>query len=543
MISKTKQRQYTAIHAGRRALSLAIAGALAIGLQAPVRGQGFPAALELSSLDGANGFWLNAEAADDQAGFAVSGLGDVNGDGVDDLIIGAPYAGGYAGRSYVVFGSAAGLPQPVELSALNGSNGFAINGESADDRSGHSVSTAGDLNGDGVVDLVIGAPYADAPGADAGRSYVVFGTADVFAQPLELSSLDGENGFVINGEAAGDRLGSSVGAAGDLNRDGIDDLIIGADGSDAGGTDAGRSYVLFGTRGGFPATLSLSSLTGTNGFALDGAIGGEGAGAAVGAAGDINGDGINDVVIGANLASPNGDASGRGYVVFGTTSAFPNPLVLSSLSGADGFAINGEAEFDFFGQSVSAAGDVSGDGLDDVVISARLADANGRSSGRAYVVFGSRNAFASPLEASGLAGTSGFIVNGEAEGDSAGRSVSAAGDVNNDGFGDFVIGALFADPNGDNSGRGYVVFGSATPPANPLELASLNGQTGFVLNGEAAGDRAGFSVSDAGDINGDGVDDLLIGANEAESAGDYAGRAYVVYGRSDNLFADSFEGD
>lgn len=532
--------EHAAFQPTRRALSVAVAAALAFSLQAPAAAQGFPPTLELSSLDGGNGFVLNAEAEDDQAGFAVDRLGDFNGDGLEDLIIGAPYASAAAGRSYVVFGAAAGRPRVTGLGSLDGSNGIVINGESAGDNAGMAVGAAGDFNGDGFADLVIGAPYADSNGTDSGRSYVVFGAAGGLAQPLELSGLNGQNGFVINGEAGGDRCGFSVSAAGDINQDGIDDLIIGANGGNAG---TGRSYLLFGSRDGFAATLELSLLDGNGGFAINGEADGDSAGEAVSGAGDINGDGIDDFVIGANRADSNDDDAGRGYVVFGRSTPFPNRLDLSNLDGMNGFAINGEAEFDFLGQSVAAAGDVNNDGIDDLLVGARLADPNGRSSGRAYVVFGSRTPFSSRLEASGLNGTNGIILNGEAEGDSAGGSVGGAGDLNADGIDDIVIGALFADPNGNASGRSYVVYGRDEPWDSPLELASLNGQTGFFVNGETAGDRAGASVTGAGDINGDGVNDLLIGASEAESVGDYAGRTYVVYGRSDNLFADSFEGE
>src|SRR4028118_1412620 len=139
------------------------------------------------------------------------------------------------------------------LSDLNGSNGFAINGIAADDRSGYSVSSAGDVNGDGFNDLIIGAAYADPNGINAaGQSYVVFASNSGFGASLDLSTLNGSNGFAINGIATSDRSGSSVSSAGDVNGDGIDDLIIGAFRADPNGiTDAGRSYVVFGSNSGF----------------------------------------------------------------------------------------------------------------------------------------------------------------------------------------------------------------------------------------------------------------------------------------------------
>src|SRR4028118_784786 len=158
------------------------------------------------------------------------------------------------------------------LSTLNGSNGFAINGIAVGDGSGFSVSSAGDVNGDGFDDVIIGAVSADPNGiSGAGQSYVVFGSNSGFGAGLNLWDLNGSNGFAINGIAASDSSGSSVSSAGDVNGDGFDDLIIGADAADPNGIDiAGQSYVVFGSNSGFSAGLNLSDLNGSNGFAING---------------------------------------------------------------------------------------------------------------------------------------------------------------------------------------------------------------------------------------------------------------------------------
>ena len=196
--------------------------------------------ISLLSLNGANGFILNGINPNDHSGYSVASAGDVNGDGIDDLIVGAPGASSIAGQSYVVFGSKSRWSSPISLSSLNGANGFILNGINSGDQSGNSVASAGDVNGDGIDDLIVGAPFASSV---TGRSYVVFGSNKSWSSPISLSSLNGNNGFTINGINAGDQSGCSVASAGDVNGDGIGDLIIGA--NDAS-LKAGQSYVVFG---------------------------------------------------------------------------------------------------------------------------------------------------------------------------------------------------------------------------------------------------------------------------------------------------------
>ena len=215
------------------------------------RPHGFAANLDLSTLDGSNGFKISGVAVYDNSGFSVASAGDVNGDGFDDLIIGAYGADRTAllpGRAMWCSARPRPLPRNLDLSTLDGSNGFKISGEAAGDDSGCSVASAGDVNGDGFDDLIIGAPVPTRT-ACSGASYVVFGKAsfaDLTVGNLDLSTLNGSNGFKISGEAARRSSGFSVASAGDVNGDGFDDLIVGALGADPNGSNSGASYVVFG---------------------------------------------------------------------------------------------------------------------------------------------------------------------------------------------------------------------------------------------------------------------------------------------------------
>jgi len=188
-----------------------------------------------------------------------------------------------------------------------------------------------------------------------------------------------------------------------------------------------------------------------------------------------------------------------------------NESILSDLDGNNGFRITGEAAGDTLGASVSLAGDVNGDGFEDIIVGAKSNSAGGNEAGAAYVVFGAAGGFSASVDASSLAaGVGGFRITGEFSGDYAGAAVGAAGDVNGDGIDDFIVGATNAGANGYN-GAAFVVFGTNGNPGG-VDLGNLDGTNGFRLTGENGDDYAGFSVSSAGDFNGDGIGDLLIGA-------------------------------
>ena len=309
-----------------------------------------------------------------------------------------------------------------------------------------------------------------------------------FPANFDLANLNGANGFTISGVAADDLSGLSVASAGDVNGDGFADLIVGAFGADPHGSYSGASYVVFGKAAGFGANLDLSTLNGANGFKLSGVAADDYSGLSVASAGDVNGDGFADLIVGAYWADPHGSYSGASYVVFGKAAGFGANLDLSTLNGANGFKLSGVAADDSSGRSVASAGDVNGDGFADLIVGAFGADPHGSYSGASYVVFGKAAGFGANLDLSTLNGANGFKLSGVAANDQSGLSVASAGDVNGDGFADLIVGASGADPHGSASGASYVVFGKAAGFGANLDLSTLNGANGFKLSGVAADD-------------------------------------------------------
>jgi hypothetical protein len=455
---------------------------------------------------------MDGAVADDRAGVAVA-TGDVNGDGRADVVVGAEGADQNgrlnSGSVYVVFGATAGM---VDLGTL-GERGFRIDGAAAGDRAGAAVAVA-DLNGDGREDVVVGAELADGGGRnEAGSVYVVYGKTST--EPTDLASLGGATGLRIDGAALGSRAGGALAAAGDVNGDGRQDIVVGAPREDAGGSDAGSAYVVFGSA--TPAaTIDLAS-PGTSALRIVGAAAGDRAGIAVAGGGDLNGDRRADVLIGADGAEHSGRRfSGSAYVVFGNDAA--GTVALGDLGGR-GFRIDGPASA-LVGTAVAGAGDVNADRVPDIVVGGPGADL---FPGLAYVVFGRPATTTVDLTA---LGSGGFRIDGAAAGDRAGGTLASAGDVNGDGRGDLVVAADGADPRQRrDAGTTYVVFGKSSTEA--VDLAAL-GAGGFPVDGAGANDNAGLSAA-VGRPAASGRVDMVVGAPRADNNTRLdSGSSYVV---------------
>jgi hypothetical protein len=424
--------------------------------------------------------------------------------------------------------------QNIDLANLKLTQGLKILGGYPFDHAGISVSSAGDINNDGIDDFIIGAYWSDPDGRNkAGSVFVIYGS-NSFPAHIDLARLSPMQGFMISGVADEDYAGISVSSAGDVNHDGINDIIIGADGVDiTGGVDAGAAYIIFGSDTPFD-NIDLADLSSKRGFVLYGISAGDYTGVSVSGAGDINSDGIDDFIVGAHFADPyDRTDAGIAYVVFGSNKPFIN-IDLSRLAiRKQGFQISGEAPNDHAGRSVSAAGDINHDGIDDLIIGAFNTSYAGRiSAGVVYGIYGSNTTFAD-IDLANFTFAQGFKGYGNA-GDHVGTSISGVGDINGDGIDDFIISAREASPAGiRHAGAAYVKYGSKTISAN-IDLANMGLTQGFGIFGCITHEYAGFSVSRAGDINNDGLNDVIVGVIYASPAGRYrAGASYIVYGSND----------
>jgi hypothetical protein len=351
-------------------------------------------------------------------GHSVSTAGDVNGDGYDDVIVGAPNPthGNNIGMAFAYYGSPAGLSTTADWTVIGGQRY---------DWFGWRVHTAGDVNGDGYDDVIVGAPQFDTTLADTGKSYVYYGSA---------TGLSTVPAWTAVGDESGELFGRDGKAAGDVNGDGYDDVIVGAHFYHHGQTGEGRAYAYYGSAAG----LSLTP----NWFAESNSVGAW-FGRSVGSAGDVNGDGYDDVIVGApKLDNPEVD-EGRAYLFNGSATG----LALTA-----SWTTESNQATAWYGRAVGTAGDVNGDGYDDILVGAPNYDTGQADSGKAYAFYGS------PSGPGTSADWTASITQLKAW---FARSVASIGDVNGDGYSDTIFGAPQYDDGETDEGAAFAFYGSA----------------------------------------------------------------------------------
>ncbi len=429
-------------------------------------------------------FTAESDQATAEMGKSVGTAGDVNGDGYSDLIVGAPfYDNGQTdeGRAYVYLGSPSGLVSPAA---------WIVESDQAGARFGWTVGTAGDVNGDGYSDVIVGAPRYDNGQTDEGRAYVYLGSP---------SGLSTTAAWTNESNQASAQYATSVAAAGDVNNDGFADVVVGAPLYDNGQADEGRAFVYLGSGGGLaaaPVWTAESDLAAAQfGFSVS-------------TAGDVNGDSFADVAVGAPLWENFSGTTdeGKAFVYHGNA---------SGVSASPSWFQEGNQAQAQFGWSVSTAGDIDGTGYADLLVGAWQFTNDQTMEGRAFLYLGN---------SAGLA----FFAITTLESDNAnaymGWSVAPAGDVNGDGYGDVLVTAPFYSTSvTTGGGRAYVYLGS--------EFGLASGPTWSVLR-SPANCAYGWSAATAGDVNGDGFADIAVGAPWDENGQTNEGIVYVYPGSS-----------
>jgi len=419
-------------------------------------------------------------------GWSVATAGDVNGDGFSDVIVGAyQFDNGQTdeGRVFVYLGSGAGLSSAPAWTAES---------NQASALFGWSAATAGDVNGDGFSDVIVGAYQFDNGQNDEGRAFVYHGAAG----GLSLAPA-----WTAESNQSGGWFGNSVATAGDVNGDGFSDVIVGAYLYDNGQIDEGRAFVYHGAAGG----LSLAPAWTAESDQASAAFGWS-----IATAGDVNGDGFSDVIVGAYLFDNGQSNEGRAFVYHGSAAGLsPGPAWIAESDQASAA----------FGYSVAAAGDVNGDGFSDVILGATLYDNGEENEGRAVVYHGS---------AAGLAAAPSWTAESNRPSTAFGVSVATAGDVNGDGFSDVIVGASGYDNGETNEGGAFVYHGSAAGLATePAWIAQSNQENAFF----------GLGVATAGDVDGDGYSDVIVGSDSYDNGQPDEGRAFVYLGSAAGLAA------
>jgi hypothetical protein len=439
---------------------------------------------------------LSGIADNDRSGIDVASAGDVNGDGITDYMTTALWAAGGGtrrGQVYVFFGTTT-LPTSANVSSAD----VIISGIANNDML-YNVASAGDVNGDGYGDIILAASNAAGGGTTRGEVYVFYGGPS-FSGSYTASSAN----LIISGIANNDSLGSDVASLGDVNGDGYSDFIIGAMSATGGGTSRGQAYVFYGG-----PNLSGSKVASSANVIISGNANSDRLGIHVTSAGDMNGDGYSDIAVSAYGAAGGGTNRGEAYVFYGG----PN-LSGSKVASSANVIISGVQNSANMA-NIASAGDVNGDGYDDLVLGSNSNSGGGLSRGQAYIFYGK-----STLAGSYVASSANVVISGILDSDTFGSYVSSLGDLNGDGYSDVMISAVGAIGS-DFRGQAYVFYGKPNMTASTTAASA-----DVTITGSSTGDDLGNAFS-AGDFNNDGYPDIIVGAYTAAGGGTIRGQTYI----------------
>ncbi len=425
---------------------------------------------------------LESDQVNSFLGISVASAGDVNGDGYSDVIAGAyAYDSGETdeGAAFIYHGSATGIITIAADTVQSNQAGVWL---------GRSVSSAGDVNGDGFSDVIVGAPSFDNPEINEGRAFVYHGSA---------TGINTTAAATVESNQAGAEMGFSATMAGDVNGDGYGDVIVGATRYDNGQIDEGAAFVYHGSATGI-STTAAAIVESNQANAWMGIVS---------SAGDVNGDGYSDVITGAYFYDNGQNNEGAAFVYHGSATGINTTAVTTVESN----------QADANMSIVSSAGDVNGDGYSDIIVGAYSYDNVENNEGAAFVYHGS---------AAGVNTTATAAVESNQASAWLGYSVAGAGDVNGDGYSDVMVGVPLYNNSQTDEGVVFIYHGSAT---------GINTTAAALLQSDQVGAQLGIAVAGAGDVNGDGYSDIIAGAFLYNNGETDEGAAFIYHGSASGI--------